>query len=175
MQKKSAGLLMYRRSAGRLEVFLVHPGGPYWANKDDGVWSVPKGEFSEDEEPLAAARREFEEETGFTAVGDFIPLKPLKQSSGKTVYVWAVEGDCDPRTLRSNTFEMEWPPRSGRVCQFPEVDRGEWFSMDEGKRKLVGGQVGFLDQLTVWLGARRPARLLDLTNRRVCNCGRCAH
>ena len=100
MQNKSAGLLMYRRSAGRLEVFLVHPGGPFWASKDDGAWSVPKGEFSNDEDPLATAQREFEEETGFTAEGDFIPLKPLKQSSRKTVYVWAVEGDCDPLDLK---------------------------------------------------------------------------
>ena len=109
---------------------------------------VPKGEFSGDEDPLTAAKREFEEETGFVSAADFIPLKPLKQSSGKIVYAWAVMGDCDPLYLKSNTFEMQWPPRSGTVCEFPEVDRGDWFGIDEGKRKLVRGQAGFLDQLT---------------------------
>ena len=147
MAKKSAGLLLYRNESGTLEVFLVHPGGPFWAKKDSGAWSIPKGEFVEGEEPLAAAKREFEEETGFTADGKFTELKPLKQPSGKIIYAWALEGDCDASRIRSNTFSMEWPPRSGQQQEFPEVDRGGWFELEAAKAKLLKGQLGFLEQL----------------------------
>ena len=123
MAKNSAGLLLYRFRDGNLEVFLVHPGGPFWAKKDLGVWSIPKGEIDEGEEPLGAARREFEEETGFSPEGTFRELTPVRQRSGKIVHAWAVEGDCDPTALRSNTFTLEWPPRSGRMQEIPEVDR----------------------------------------------------
>jgi predicted NUDIX family NTP pyrophosphohydrolase len=147
MSKKSAGLLMYRETQGQIEVFLVHPGGPFWANKDEGAWSIPKGEFSEDEEPLEAAKREFREETGFVAKGEFQPLAPLKQPSGKMVYIWAVKGDVDARALKSNTFSLEWPRGSGKVAEFPEVDRAAWFTIGIARRKLLKGQIAFLDQL----------------------------
>ena len=155
MAKMSAGLLLYRDTSGIIEVFLVHPGGPFWANKDSGSWSIPKGEFREGEEPLDAAKREFEEETGFTADGDFTELKPLKQRSGKIIYAWAVKGDCDASGIRSNTFSMEWPPRSGQHQEFPEVDRGGWFDVDAAKSKLLKGQIGFLEQLEQEITARR--------------------
>ena len=144
MAKRSAGLLMYRYRDSRLEVFLVHPGGPYWAAKDEGVWSIPKGEYSENEEPLAVAKREFEEETGCEAAGNFIPLLPIKQSSRKIVTAWAVEGDCDPAGVKSNTFSIEWPPRSRKQVEFPEVDRADWFSVNAARIKLLKGQPGFL-------------------------------
>ena len=140
MPKTSAGLLLYRYRADALEVFLVHPGGPFWAQKDDGAWSIPKGEFEPGEDPQAAARREFTEETGFTAAGDVIPLTALKQRSGKIVHAWAVQGDCDPSLLRSNTFTL-----NGKT--YPEVDRGGWFGMEEAKRKILPGQGGFLEEL----------------------------
>ncbi len=143
----SAGLLLYRRSPGGLQVFLVHPGGPFWAKKDLGVWSIPKGELEPHEDPLAAARREFEEETGCRISGDFRPLAPLKQRGGKTVCAWAVEGDCDPSGLKSNTFSIEWPPHSGLRREFPEVDRAAWFPLDEAKRRILPGQVGFIESL----------------------------
>lgn len=143
--KISAGLLLYRRRDGRLEVFLVHPGGPFWAKKDLGSWSLPKGEPAEGEELLDTAKRELAEETGFTAEGEFHPLPPLRQPGGKIIHAWAIEGDCDPAALRSNTFELEWPPRSGRRQTFPEVDRGEWFSLDEARRRILAGQAPFLD------------------------------
>src|SRR5262252_3749819 len=127
MAKLSAGLLMYRRREGGLEVFLVHPGGPFWAKKDLGAWSIPKGEYDEGEEPLAAARREFEEETGIQPEGHFVPLKTIKQPGGKTVLAWAFEGDADVAAIKSNTFSMEWPPHSGKQQDFPEVDRAGWF------------------------------------------------
>ncbi|MDO8691153.1 MAG: NUDIX domain-containing protein [Dehalococcoidia bacterium] len=149
MPKKSAGLLMYRDASGPIEVFLVHPGGPFWAKKDDGAWSIPKGEFADDEDPLAAAKREFQEETGFAALGDFQPLEPLRQPSGKTVFAWAVQGDADPVGLKSNTFSIEWPPGSSRLQEFPEVDRAGWFTIEAARRKLLKGQVGFLDQLKI--------------------------
>ena len=155
MAKMSAGLLLYRNESRILEVFLVHPGGPFWAKKDAGAWSIPKGEFIEGEEPLDAARREFEEETGFTADGDFTELKPLKQPSGKIIYAWALKGDCDASGIRSNTFSMEWPPRSGQQQEFPEVDRGGWFDVDAAKAKLLKGQIGFLEQLEQEIIARR--------------------
>lgn len=144
MPKQSAGLLMYRSRKGKPQVFLVHPGGPFWAKRDEGSWSIPKGEYSEGEDPLAAAQREFEEETGFVARGEFIPLAPLKQPSGKMVRAWAFEGDCDPQALKSNVFSMEWPPRSGKTQEFSEIDRGEWFDVETAKQKILPGQVGFL-------------------------------
>ena len=137
MPKSSAGLLLYRLP---LEVFLVHPGGPFWASKDKGSWSIPKGEFETSEDPLAAARREFTEETGLTASGEFKRLTPLKQKSGKIVHAWAVEFDCDPTLVKSNTFVFK-----GR--EFPEVDRAGWFTIEEAKQKILPGQAGFLDQL----------------------------
>jgi predicted NUDIX family NTP pyrophosphohydrolase len=147
MPKLSAGLLMYRRRDGQLEVFLVHPGGPFWAKKDLGAWTIPKGEYLGDEDPLQAARREFQEETGFTAEGSFIALGDLKQPSGKILTAWALEGDCDPGQLRSNTFLMEWPPRSGRQAEFPEIDRGAWFAIEGAREKLLPGQRPLLDRL----------------------------
>jgi predicted NUDIX family NTP pyrophosphohydrolase len=147
MQKRSAGLILYRRGKAGVEVFLVHPGGPYWAKKDSGAWSIPKGEFEEGEDPLAAARREFQEETGFSANGSFISLGDIKQPGGKVVVAWAMEGDCDPGQLRSNTFFMEWPPRSGRQMEVPEVDRGCWFDTRTARTKLHKGQLGFLERL----------------------------
>jgi predicted NUDIX family NTP pyrophosphohydrolase len=147
MSKKSAGILLYRIVSGNLELFLVHPGGPFWAKKDEGAWSLPKGEFEEGENPLGAARREFEEETGFPAAGRAIPLEPLRQPGGKVVHAWAMEGDIDPAEMKSNTFSLEWPPKSGKRQQFPEIDRGEWFTVNDALRKMVKGQAGFIDQL----------------------------
>src|SRR5262249_49862819 len=129
------------------EIFLVHPGGPFWANKDEGAWSFPKGEYGEDEDPLAAARREFREETGCDVDGDFVDLGGVRQKTGKTVRVWAVQGDCDAGAIRSNTFDQEWPPKSGRVHAFPEVDRAGWFTPDEARRKLIAAQSAFVDRL----------------------------
>ena len=151
MSKKSAGLLLFRETAAGLEVLLVHPGGPFWAKKDDGSWSIPKGEFEDGEEPLAAAKREFEEEMGVPATGEFMPLKPLKQPSGKLVFAWAVRSDFDPSSLRSNTFSMEWPPKSGRHQEFPEVDKAAWFDVETARQKILKGQAPFLDQLLVKL------------------------
>lgn len=147
MPKKSAGLLMYRRKNGVLQVFLVHPGGPFWEKKDLGAWSIPKGEYTPEEDPLSAAQREFHEETGLKAHGPFTPLTPLKQPSGKIIQAWAFEGDCDPKSIKSNTFSMEWSPRSGNVQEFPEIDRGEWFDLEEATQKIQPGQVGFLLEL----------------------------
>jgi len=152
MSKKSAGLLLFRDASGNLEVLLVHPGGPFWAKKDDGSWSIPKGEFAEGEDPLTAAKREFEEETGVTVGGDFLPLEPLRQPSGKIVYAWAVRADFDPSALRSNTFSMEWPPKSGQHQEFPEIDRAAWLTIELARRKILKGQAGFLDQLQGRLG-----------------------
>ena len=133
---------------GQLQVFLVHPGGPFWAKKDLGAWSIPKGEFDANEDGRDAAQREFQEETGFTVNGELIELGARRQAGGKIVYVWAAEGDCDATSLCSNTFPLEWPPRSGRIQQFPEVDRGEWFDLDSARAKLNPAQVGFLDDLS---------------------------
>jgi len=145
--KRTAGLLLFRERAGRLEVLLVHPGGPFWAKKDDGAWSIPKGEFEEGEEPLAAAKREFEEETGTKREGEAIPLEPLRQAGGKWVHAFAMKADFDPATLRSNTFRMEWPPKSGRQQDFPEVDRAAWFSIDVARRKILKSQAALVGQL----------------------------
>ncbi|HEX6862560.1 MAG TPA: NUDIX domain-containing protein [Thermoanaerobaculia bacterium] len=152
MPKTSAGLLLFREASGGLEVLLVHPGGPFWSKKDEGAWSIPKGEFEEGEDPLEAARREFEEETGAAAQGEAIPLGSLRQSSGKIVHAWAVRGDLDPALLKSNVFLLEWPPKSGRMQEFPEVDRAGWFPVAAAKRKILKGQAGFLDQLQEKLG-----------------------
>ncbi|MRR16836.1 MAG: NUDIX domain-containing protein [Deltaproteobacteria bacterium] len=154
MSKKSAGLLMYRAGADGLEVLLAHPGGPFWAKKDEGVWSIPKGEFEDAEEPLAAARREFEEETGMAPHGDFIPLTPLRQPNGKIVFAWAVAGDFDPASLKSNMFSLEWPPGSGRMREFPEVDRTAWLTVDAAVRKILPGQAPFLRELEEILDRR---------------------
>ena len=153
MPKTSAGLLLYRETSGSLEVLLVHPGGPFWSRKDDGAWSIPKGEFEAGEDPLEAARRELAEETGASAQGEAIPLGALQQSGGKIVHAWAVRGDFDPDLLRSNTFLLEWPPKSGRMREFPEVDRAGWFQMADAKRKILKGQAGFLDVLQAKLAS----------------------
>jgi predicted NUDIX family NTP pyrophosphohydrolase len=149
MPNSSAGILLYRGLAAGIEVFLVHPGGPFWAKKD--VWSIPKGEYSSDEEPLAAARREFEEETGMAVDGDFLSLGVIHQPSGKQVTAWALEGDFDPAALVSNTCQIEWPPRSGRCVTIPEVDRGAWFSLDAARGKIFRGQEALLDRLAAAL------------------------
>jgi predicted NUDIX family NTP pyrophosphohydrolase len=149
---RSAGILVYRRRAGGLEVFLVHPGGPFWARKDLGVWSIPKGELADGEEPLDAALREFAEETGQTIRGDFLTLTPAKQPSRKIVHAFAVDGEVDAERIASNEFEMEWPPRSGRTQRFPEVDRGAWFTLAEARRRVHAGQVPVLDELARMLG-----------------------
>jgi predicted NUDIX family NTP pyrophosphohydrolase len=153
MVKQSAGFLMYRRCDGAVEVFLVHPGGPFWAKKDLGSWSIPKGEYDPGESPLEVAKREFEEETGFPAIGKFRPLASLKQPSGKVVHAWTFEGDCDATAIKSNTFSMEWPPRSGKQQEFPEVDRAEWFKIEIARDKILKGQVGFLEELQKTLGS----------------------
>jgi len=147
MARKSAGLLMYRKRAGQVEVFLIHPGGPFCARKDDGAWSIPKGEFTDEEAPLDAARREFQEETGFTASGRFVSLEPITQAGGKIVHAWAMEGDCDAAAARSNTFSMEWPAHSGQWKTFPEADRAGWFSLPEAEVKILKSQRPLLDQL----------------------------
>ena len=143
----SAGLLLYRKRDRSLQVFLVHPGGPLWSKKDAGVWSIPKGLVDQGENPLEGAKREFQEETGFTASGQFISLRPVKLRSGKVIQAWAVESDCDAAEIKSNTFTMEWPPRAGRRQEFPEVDRAAWFDIEEAKQKINQGQAGLLEEL----------------------------
>ncbi len=147
MPQRSAGVLLYRRTSRGIEVLLVHPGGPFWAKKDDGVWSIPKGLVEPGEDPIAVARREFEEETGALLQGDLVPLGTVAQSRAKTIEVWAAEGDFDPATLRSNTFSMEWPPRSGRMQAFPEVDRAQWFGPDAAFDKILKGQRPVIEAL----------------------------
>jgi predicted NUDIX family NTP pyrophosphohydrolase len=154
MPKQSAGLVIYRKKVRELEVFLVHPGGPLWAKKDLGAWSIPKGEYTAEEDPLAAARREFEEETGMRVDGDFMELGTIRQAGGKMVTAWAHEGDFDADRLASNTFEMEWPPRSGRVVKFPEVDRGAWFTLLEAKERILASQRALLERLEEKVGVR---------------------
>jgi predicted NUDIX family NTP pyrophosphohydrolase len=153
MASSSAGILLYRRAGGTVEVLLVHPGGPYWARRDLGAWSIPKGEHGDEEEALAAARREFEEETGSApAAGELVDLGSVRQKAGKVVRAWGLEGDLDPATIRSNTFALEWPPRSGRVREFPEVDRAEWFGAGEARERINPAQAEFLDRLLAHLG-----------------------
>ena len=161
MARRSAGILLHRGGADRREVLLVHPGGPFWAKRDDGAWSIPKGEYADGEDPLAAARREFEEELGSALPGDaelraqwghdfrpeYAMLGEVRQKNGKRVAAWAAEGDLDASAARSNTFEMEWPPRSGRRQEFPEIDRAEWFTLAQAREKLLPAQAAFLDRL----------------------------
>jgi len=165
-KSQSAGLLLFRGGAAHLEILLGHPGGPFWQNKDDGAWSIPKGLIGADETPLSAARREFAEETGHDPDGDFWPLGEARQPGGKIVQAWAVEGDWDPALIRSNTFEMEWPPRSGRRRTFPEIDRAAWFAIADARRKILKGQAVFVDRLLEALG---PATPTDGTNARSCS------
>jgi predicted NUDIX family NTP pyrophosphohydrolase len=147
--KRSAGILLFRRRDGELEVLLVHPGGPFWASKDLGAWSIPKGEHDPDEDARACALREFEEETGSApSPGDLADLGEVRQKAGKAVHAWAVEGDLDPATIRSNTFTMQWPPRSGQMKEFPEVDRAEWFALDAARERINPAQAAFLDRLS---------------------------
>jgi len=154
MPRKSAGLLLFRRKNTGVEVLLVHPGGPLWAKKDDGAWSIPKGEIETDEDPLLAARREFEEELGSPVSGNFVPLTSIRQASGKWVHAWALETDFDPTSFKPGTFSMEWPPKSGRRQDFPEVDRVEWFALDDARRKINPAQIALLDQLSSLSDAR---------------------
>jgi predicted NUDIX family NTP pyrophosphohydrolase len=152
---RSAGILLYRRREGRVEVLLVHPGGPFWARKDDGAWSIPKGECDGSEDPEAAARREFAEETGAGLPGALRALTPVAQSRGKTVHAFAAEGDLDPASVRSNSVSIEWPPRSGRRATFPEVDRAAWFALDDARRKILQGQRPLFDELRERLAGER--------------------
>jgi predicted NUDIX family NTP pyrophosphohydrolase len=147
MQKKSAGLLMYRIRDRHLEVLLVHLGGPFWSKKDKGAWFIAKGEIEKEEDPFDAARREFQEETGFEPMGEFIPLGVVKHKGGKTVQAWAFEGDCDPSSIRSNTFTIEWPPRSGRQQSFPEIDRAQFMSIDQAQEKMHPAEFEFVTRL----------------------------
>jgi predicted NUDIX family NTP pyrophosphohydrolase len=154
MPKRSAGILMYRRPDAGLELLLVHPGGPFWAKKDLGAWSIPKGEYSESEDALAVAKRELEEETGARGQGDFLSLGELVQPGRKIVSAWAIEGDFDPSDLKSNLFEMEWPPKSGRKQSFPEVDRAQWFSPADARQKILKGQSEFITRLLEAIGGK---------------------
>ncbi len=147
MKPHSAGILLFRKSAGRVEVLLVHPGGPLWAKKDEHAWTIPKGEIDIDEPPMAAAQRELKEETGITVAGELLPLGFVTQRSGKMAHAWAVEQDADAEAVHSNTFELEWPPRSGQRRTFPEIDRGAWFDLEEAKTKINEAQAAFLDRL----------------------------
>jgi predicted NUDIX family NTP pyrophosphohydrolase len=159
--KQSAGVLLYRRRGDSWQVFLVRPGGPFWKAKDLGASSIPKGEFKPGEDPLESATREFTEETGLRIAGTFVPLLPVKQPGGKVVHAFAIEGDCDPALIKSNTFSLEWPPRSGRRREFPEIDRGEWFGLEEAAKKIGKGQTTLIDQLRVLVGeipGARPTR-----------------
>jgi predicted NUDIX family NTP pyrophosphohydrolase len=159
--KKSAGLLMFRRVAGgAIEVLLAHPGGPFWQRKDAGAWTLPKSEYEEPEEPLAAALREWNEETGFAAAPPFLSLGEVTQKNGKRVLAWAFEGDCEPQQLKCNTFEIEWPPKSGRRQSFPEIDRVQWFGLAEAREKINPAQAAFLDRLaaTPHASHRGPGR-----------------
>lgn len=148
MHKNSAGIILYRFKNNSLEVLLVHPGGPFFTKKDGGAWSIPKGEFLEDENPLNAAKREFKEEIGVDVPDtDFIELASIEQKNNKTVYAWAFQGDIDPSTIKSNTFELEWPPKSGKMRSFPEIDKGEWFTITNAREKINVRQVTLLDEL----------------------------
>ncbi len=152
MSRVSAGLLMYRIDDGNLQILLAHPGGPFFQNEDEGAWSIPKGEPETDEGLLVAAQREFEEETGVVPTGPFVALKPITQKGGKVVHAWAFEGDCDPTAIVSNTFTMEWPPRSGQQKEFPELDRAEYFDLDGARKKINSAQASLIDELEQLLG-----------------------
>jgi|SRR5579872_1146039 predicted NUDIX family NTP pyrophosphohydrolase len=154
-KKQSAGLLLFRRRQGEIEILLGHPGGPFWTRKDEGAWSIPKGLIGLDESPLSAARREFAEETGHCPNGELTPLGDARQPGGKVVHIWAIEDDWDADELQSNTFEMEWPPRSGRREVFPEIDRVAWFSIAEARVRILKGQAVFIDRLLDALGQTR--------------------
>ena len=156
MPRVSAGLLMYRIQDGKLQVLLAHPGGPFFKNKDEGAWTIPKGEIEPGEDLLEAAKREFEEETGVTPTGPFIALTPIKQKGGKIVHAWAFKGDCDPGAIVSNTFRMEWPPRSGRQMEFPEIDRAEFFDVAVASRKIKAAQAALIDELQGVVEPKRP-------------------
>jgi predicted NUDIX family NTP pyrophosphohydrolase len=156
MKRLSSGLLMFRGRESSLEVLLVHPGGPFWRKKDLGAWSIPKGEHLESEDPFAAAKREFEEETGMKPCGQFLALGEIKQPSGKRITAWAFEGDCSPDEIHSNVFSMEWPPKSGKTQEFPEVDRGDWFTIKDAKIRILKGQIGFVDRLVAQLQSASP-------------------
>jgi predicted NUDIX family NTP pyrophosphohydrolase len=145
--RNSAGILVYKIDDGQLKVFLVHPGGPFWKNKDAEAWTIPKGEFNENESALEAAIRELKEETGHTVTGNFIELESIRQKSGKTVFAWAIESDMDPAKIRSNHFEIEWPPRSGKKASFPEVDKAAWFTPDEAREKILPPQWTLIEKL----------------------------
>lgn len=145
--RTSAGILLYRKTNNYIEVFLVHPGGPFWKGKDKGAWSIPKGEFTKEEDPLTVAKREFHEETGQTINGNFIELKPIQQKGGKMVYAWAVEGNADPENIVSNTFKQEYPYKSGKWITIPEVDKAGWFNVEEAKEKMNAAQAEFVEQL----------------------------
>ncbi len=147
MPNQSAGILLYRKQNNRIELFLVHPGGPFWQKKDIGVWTIPKGEFADNEEAFEAAKREFEEETGVSLSGNFIELTPVKQKAGKVIYAWALEGDVDAANISSNSFKIEWPPKSGRYKEFPEVDKAEWLSEEQAKEKINPAQARLVDEL----------------------------
>lgn len=155
MCKKSAGILLYRLQNDDWEVLLVHPGGPFWAKKDLGAWSIPKGEFDENENPLDAAKREVEEETGIKVQGDFIELTPVKQKNSKLIYAWALRGNFDAAQIKSNTFEIEWPPKSGKEKSFPEVDKAAWFNIEEAKKKITEGQLPLINEIETKLAALR--------------------
>ena len=147
MSKKSAGILLYKMEK-TLEIFLVHPGGPFWKNKDAGAWTIPKGEFGDEEKPFDAAKREFEEETGTKLAGNFIALTPIKQKGGKVVYAWAIEGEISTSAMKCETIvEMEWPPKTGKIISFPEVDKGEWFTTEAAKQKINPSQAALIDEL----------------------------
>ena len=157
MLKQSAGILLYRKKSNGTEIFLCHPGGPFYKNKDAGAWTIPKGEFDDDEEPLAAAKREFQEETGQEISGEFISLKPVKYKDGrKIVYAWAVEGEIDATLIKSNLFSLEWPSKSGKYIDVPEVDRGEWFSIEMAKRKILPSLTSLLNDFIENLVEQKP-------------------
>ncbi|HVX64908.1 MAG TPA: NUDIX domain-containing protein [Pirellulales bacterium] len=161
MPKISAGVLLYRVKQGVIEVLLAHPGGPFFRNQDLGAWSIPKGEAGQGEDLLLAARREFEEETGLRPAGPFVPLTPIKQKGGKTVHAWAFRGDCDPACIKSNSFSIEWPPKSGRRQEFPEIDRAEFFGLDEAKRRINPSQAALLEELAALLDKRQNLERTD--------------
>ena len=154
MSRLSAGLLMYRIKGGVLQVLLAHPGGPYFVNKDNGAWTIPKGEPDADEDLLVTAQREFEEETGVKPTGPFLPLKPIKQKGGKIVHAWAFEGDCDPAASKSNTFKIEWPPKSGKQMEFPEIDQTEFFDLETARTKIKAGQERLIEEFVKMVNSR---------------------